>query len=66
MFGLMRCAVTFSLSLLAGSAPAFAQILDAREVNTAQIQALDRARTAIVLPGGIFEEHGPYLPACLQ
>jgi len=33
------------------------------ELNTSQIRALDRARTVVLLPGGILEEHGPYLPA---
>jgi creatinine amidohydrolase/Fe(II)-dependent formamide hydrolase-like protein len=33
------------------------------ELNTEQIRALDRARTAVILPGGILEEHGPYLPS---
>jgi hypothetical protein len=30
-------------------------------MNTRQIQALDRQRTVVVIPGGILEEHGPYL-----
>ena len=33
------------------------------EMNTEQIRALDRAKTVVVLPGGILEEHGPYLPS---
>ena len=45
------------------STPGFAQILDVRELNTVQIQALDRTRTAVLLSGGILEEHGPYLPS---
>ena len=40
-----------------------AQVLQIRDLNTRQIRDLDRARTAIILPGGILEEHGPYLPA---
>lgn len=40
-----------------------AQVLHIEDLNTRQIRDLDRARTAIVLPGGILEEHGPYLPA---
>ena len=40
-----------------------AQVLQIRDLNTRQICDLDRARTAIILPGGILEEHGPYLPA---
>jgi creatinine amidohydrolase/Fe(II)-dependent formamide hydrolase-like protein len=33
------------------------------EMTTDQIRALDRERTVIVIPGGIMEEHGPYLPS---
>jgi creatinine amidohydrolase/Fe(II)-dependent formamide hydrolase-like protein len=32
-------------------------------MKTGEIRALDRAKTVVVLPGGILEEHGPYLPA---
>jgi creatinine amidohydrolase len=40
-----------------------AQLLRVAELNTRQIRALDRARTVVLLPGGMLEEHGPYLPA---
>jgi creatinine amidohydrolase/Fe(II)-dependent formamide hydrolase-like protein len=33
------------------------------ELNTQQILDLDRSKTVILLPGGILEEHGPYLPS---
>ena len=26
------------------------------------MDALDRARTVVLIPGGIFEEHGPLIP----
>ena len=42
---------------------ASAQIYQLAEMNTRQIQALDRQHTVIVIPGGILEEHGPYLPS---
>jgi creatinine amidohydrolase/Fe(II)-dependent formamide hydrolase-like protein len=32
-------------------------------MNTEQIKALDRQKTVVILPGGILEEHGPYLPS---
>ena len=32
------------------------------ELNTEQIRALDRDKTVVILPDGILEEHGPYLP----
>jgi creatinine amidohydrolase/Fe(II)-dependent formamide hydrolase-like protein len=44
-------------------AAAAAQVLDVRELNTEQIRGLDRAKTAVILVGGILEEHGPYLPS---
>jgi creatinine amidohydrolase/Fe(II)-dependent formamide hydrolase-like protein len=40
-----------------------AQVLKAAEMNTAQLAALDKSRTAVILVGGILEQHGPYLPA---
>jgi creatinine amidohydrolase/Fe(II)-dependent formamide hydrolase-like protein len=42
---------------------AFAQIYHVKEMNTEQIKALDREKTVVLLPGGILEEHGPYLPS---
>lgn len=44
-------------------APASSQIHRVAEMNTEQIRALDRDRTVVLLPGGILEEHGPYLPS---
>jgi creatinine amidohydrolase len=40
-----------------------AQVLRVGDLNTRQILALDRSRTVVILPGGMLEEHGPYLPA---
>lgn len=51
------------LLLVAMSATPTAQVLRAAELNTDQIRALDRARTAVVIPNGVLEEHGPYLPS---
>jgi creatinine amidohydrolase/Fe(II)-dependent formamide hydrolase-like protein len=42
---------------------AMAQILQMAELSASQIGALDRAKTVILIPGGILEEHGPYLPS---
>ncbi|HEY0039336.1 MAG TPA: creatininase family protein, partial [Flavisolibacter sp.] len=38
-------------------------ILQLKELNTAQIQKLNKSKTVILIPGGILEEHGPYLPS---
>src|SRR5262245_10658085 len=42
---------------------AFAQIYHVKDMNTEQIKALDREKTVVLLPVGILEEHGPYLPS---
>src|SRR5580765_1168853 len=55
--------LTFLLFAVLTAAAGSAQVLDVRELDTAQLRALDPARTAILLTGGILEEHGPYLPA---
>ena len=41
----------------------FAQIYDMREMATVDIRNLDLERTVIIIPEGILEEHGPYLPS---
>ena len=61
----------WSVALLGGvviaasavSRVAEAQVYHLAELNTEQILGLDRARTAVLIPGGILEEHGPYLPS---
>ncbi len=39
------------------------QIYHVAEMNTEQIRGLDRDKTVVLLPGGILEQHGPYLPS---
>lgn len=51
-----------ALVLFAASA-ADAAVVRITDLNTTQIRALDRAKTVVILPGGMLEEHGPYLPA---
>jgi creatinine amidohydrolase/Fe(II)-dependent formamide hydrolase-like protein len=51
------------LLLFIATLPAAAQVLSVQDLNTRQIRDLDRNKTAIILVGGILEEHGPYLPA---
>jgi creatinine amidohydrolase/Fe(II)-dependent formamide hydrolase-like protein len=38
-------------------------ILRVAEMTAPEIAALDRDRTVVLLPGGILEQHGPYLPS---
>ncbi|MDF2774557.1 MAG: crnA 1 [Geminicoccaceae bacterium] len=40
-----------------------AQVLRVAELNTTRLGALDRRTTVVILPGGVLEEHGPYLPS---
>jgi creatinine amidohydrolase/Fe(II)-dependent formamide hydrolase-like protein len=42
---------------------AVAQIYHVTDMNTEQLRSLDHAKTVVLLPGGILEEHGPYLPS---
>ncbi len=40
-----------------------AQVYHVQDLTTTQIDSLDREHTIVLLPGGILEEHGPYLPS---
>jgi creatinine amidohydrolase/Fe(II)-dependent formamide hydrolase-like protein len=51
------------IMVLGMAAPTAAQVHRVAELNTEHIRALDRARTVVILPGGILEQHGPYLPS---
>lgn len=51
------------LALIAAmAAPAGAQVLRFEQMDAGAIGRLDRARTVILIPGGILEQHGPLLP----
>jgi creatinine amidohydrolase len=60
---LMRTAFAIIVAFALQPASAFAQVYRVAEMNTEQIHALDRTKTIVLLPGGILEEHGPYLPS---
>ena len=53
-----RVGVLLTCALLLGRALP-AQVLQVGDLNTRQILALDRARTVVILQGGMLEEHGP-------
>ena len=59
----MRRGVLLLLTVLVPATPATAQLLEADHLTTVAFAGLDRARTAVIVPGGILEQHGPYLPA---
>jgi creatinine amidohydrolase/Fe(II)-dependent formamide hydrolase-like protein len=42
---------------------AHAQVYNLSDLNTEQIRGLNPAKSVVILPGGILEEHGPYLPS---
>lgn len=54
-------AVAAAVALL--PALASAQVLQMGAMNTRQLGEVDKSRTVVIIPGGIMEEHGPYLPA---
>jgi creatinine amidohydrolase/Fe(II)-dependent formamide hydrolase-like protein len=59
----MRC---FPMAILLFALLPFhasAQILNVAELSLRDIEQLDREKTVVVMPGGLFEEHGPYLPS---
>jgi creatinine amidohydrolase/Fe(II)-dependent formamide hydrolase-like protein len=49
--------------MLSTSQQVAAQVLRIAEMNTQQIWALNLQKTVVLIPGGILEEHGPYLPS---
>lgn len=53
--------VTFMVLLFSLSVSA--QIYRVAEMNAEQIRKLNREKTVVLLPGGILEEHGSYLPS---
>ncbi len=59
----MRTALAAVIALALHVASASAQVYRVAEMNTEQIRALDRGKTVVLLPGGILEQHGPYLPS---
>jgi creatinine amidohydrolase len=52
-----------AVALALGAGTAQAGVLKVAELNTSQIRELNPDRTVVILPGGILEEHGPYLPS---
>ncbi|WP_420124872.1 creatininase family protein [Longimicrobium sp.] len=56
-----RYVLAFSVASAFAASPAAAQVLRFAEMDAASIGRLDRARTVVIIPGGILEEHGPLL-----
>ncbi len=58
-----RTATIAAAMILGFAGASAAQVRRLAEMNTEEIRSLDRAKTAVLIPGGILEEHGPYLPS---
>lgn len=54
--------LALAVAMLPGPAST-AQVFHVEQMNTSQIAGLDREKTAVLLWGGILEEHGLYLPS---
>jgi len=60
----IRTLIFFLFALLTiGHISVPAQVLQLAELNTEQIRTLDKEKTIVLIPGGILEQHGPYLPS---
>ena len=57
----LACLLLMVLAVLATQVSA--QIYHVKDMTTEQIRVLDRDKTVVLLPGGILEQHGPYLPS---
>ncbi len=58
----IRRAVTALAALLVVTTARAQQIVHWMDLTSAQLAALDRSRTAVIIPAGILEQHGPLLP----
>lgn len=61
--GILSVVIWLAAILLQPWTNLLAQVYHVQEMNVEQIRALDREKTVVLLPGGILEEHGPYLPS---
>ncbi len=59
---MQRCLVAFLVSCVL-PAIGSTQVLQLAELNARDLEELDRDTTVVIMPGGILEEHGPYLPS---
>ncbi|MBS0397187.1 MAG: creatininase family protein [Proteobacteria bacterium] len=50
-------------AMLLAALPGHAQVQPMGSLNVTQLAAVDKAKTVVIIPGGIMEEHGPFLPA---
>ncbi|MEP6703569.1 MAG: creatininase family protein, partial [Acidobacteriota bacterium] len=55
--------VPIVVGLLQPPLTADGQIFRVAEMNTKQIQGLNKQKTVVILPGGVIEQHGPFMPS---
>ena len=60
---MMKRTLLAALTVLFFSLSASAQIYRVAEMNVEQLRKLNKEKTAVLIPGGILEEHGSYLPS---
>ena len=58
----MKQIILSIIGVLFLSLVANAQIYRVAEMNVEQIKGLNKEKTVVILPGGIVEEHGSFLP----
>ena len=58
----MKRIILLTFGVLLFSISSNAQIYRIAEMNVEQIKKLDKEKTVVILPGGIVEEHGSFLP----
>ncbi len=63
MKNLLSNASLLVLVVIGFQVPANGQIYHVAEMNTKQIQLLDKQKTVVILPGGVLEQHGPFMPS---
>jgi creatinine amidohydrolase len=59
----MKSTLLLFVTLFLCSFTSSAQVYRLAEMNTTQIKNLNRDKTVVLIPGGILEEHGPFLPS---
>ncbi len=58
-----RVLLLFITAFISQFTAAEGQIYHVAEMNTKQIQNLDKQKTVVILTGGVLEQHGPFMPS---
>ena len=60
---LVKITLLVSFIVITFQSIADGQIHRVAEMNTQQIQSLDKQKTVVILTGGVLEQHGPFMPS---